>query len=217
MRKDAGLENSKVADSQYGLAIFVSTTARVTFRQANPSYAKVRNDMVNQIIAQSFSQSNPVGYFKTKVGGDEGVGEIRESGSSKFIAMIYGSHVSVIAVKKSPIVPAPVEAPSGNIATSSLRGSSRNFFIEHLIKVAEQHLDLDSSDMRALISYLKKIYRRPTKDIISMILKNKNKDGLDGFISKIHQMELGKEMVYDTLEPNGSFAIPQGEPINVDY
>ena len=213
MKKYGGLENSEETDSQYGLAIFVSTTARITFRQANPSYSKVRNSTVNKALAKSFSSSSPVGYFQTKKGSDEGVGEIRESMGAKYIAIIYGSYISIVAVKKAPIVPAPIEASK----KIKMKKRASNFFLSHLMKQAQEHLDIDSVDMQTLISYLKGLYGGSTKSILQKILKNKNKDGVEALISKIHLMELGKEPVYNTIEPNDSFSVPQGVALNVDY
>lgn len=100
MIKEAGLENSGVVDGETtGRAVFVSTTARMYFRQSFPDYAKVRNNIVNQYLANMFAQASPTDYFRPKKGSAEEVGEIREAGGGKFIGIIANDHVRVLAIK----------------------------------------------------------------------------------------------------------------------
>lgn len=114
---EAGLENSGVVDSETGRAVLVSTTARVYFRKAFPAYRKVRNQIMNQYIAQMFSNARITDYFRPKnQKGDGDVGEVREVGGGKFVGIIANDHVRVIAVKgsMSGALPAmPVEMGQG--------------------------------------------------------------------------------------------------------
>lgn len=104
IEKEAGLENSGIVDSEHGKAILVSTTARMFFRKQFPGAAKVRNNIVNQYIAKMFSEGYVADYFRpknTKAHNSGDVGEIRTAGGAKFVGIISGDSVRVIAVKGS--------------------------------------------------------------------------------------------------------------------
>ena len=99
MIKEAGLEQSNMPDSEHGLPILISTTARKFFREQFPDHAKTRNWVVNQYLAGMFSNGNIVTYFKPKKGSEDEAGEIRESGGGRFIGIVASDHVRVLAVK----------------------------------------------------------------------------------------------------------------------
>lgn len=99
MIKEAGLESSNITDSEHGLPVFVSTTARKFFREQFSDHAKTRNWVVNQYLAGMFVNGSPISFFRPKKGDDSEVGEIRMAGGGKFIGIIGNDHVRIIAVK----------------------------------------------------------------------------------------------------------------------
>lgn len=217
MKRQAKLENSGISDSQYGKAIFVSTTARLAFRQVNPSYAKVRNDQLNHVIGSIFSQSAPTAYFRPKQGGEEDVGEVREGGGAKFISIISPSHISVLAVKKVPQVPAPVS--NIPITTSKkqimLKKAKYNkFFLEHLYDEIEKIYGLESSQIYNLVEYLKQFHNNDLRETLKTLIKNKDRENVEKLLSVVHQQELSSTMRYDSLHPRSTFSVPQGMPLN---
>lgn len=107
----AGIEDSGVVDSgETGKKIGISTTARIAYRQSFGDLAKQRNHIVNEFIAKAFAGGIMVEFFKPKQTGIGEIGQIREVGGAKFIAVISDEAVRVIAVKGS--APQPTTLPS---------------------------------------------------------------------------------------------------------
>lgn len=112
-RKHSAVENSGVQDPENGVDILISTSARIAFRKTYPTWSKIRNDVLNEAIAESFAKGRIVQYFKPKKGDPNDVGEVRSYGSGRFIAIINTSGVRIIAVKGSiPALVAPPAAPA---------------------------------------------------------------------------------------------------------
>lgn len=113
--KEAAIEPSGVNDPQNGGEIYVSTTARITFRKQFANWAKRRNNVLNWAIATAFAKGEPHQYFKPKQGSGADVGEVRLYGQTKFIGIVFGSDVRIIAVKGTlpNIGEPPAQAPSG--------------------------------------------------------------------------------------------------------
>ena len=72
-------------------------TIRDLLKKTNTASLKV----LNEYIGKMFADGNPVDYFKPKKNPDE-TGEVREVSGGKFIGIIGGNHIRVIAVKGSP-------------------------------------------------------------------------------------------------------------------
>lgn len=219
MRKTAGLENSGVSDSQYGLAIFVSTTARLAFRSENPEYEKVRNKQLNYQIGQLYASASPTHRFKPKKGEQGAVGEIREGSGSKFISIVYGSHISVIFVKEVPSIPAPVD---GIPLTSSMKNkgikkgaSYQDYFTNHLRDRVEVLFGLTKEEVNDLIDYLLKFHDGDLRTLLKSLVKKQNRGNLEKLIQRVHHQELSTKPVYDTLHPSDAFSVPAGEPLSV--
>jgi len=119
MFKYAGVEETKVSDSNSGKKIYISTTARLAFRKAWPDKANVRNHILNDFIANMFAGGSKSGHFKPRSG--SGKGHVREVGGGRFIAIELDSQMKVIAVKGS--VPNLPELPS-SYTPPSLNGTS---------------------------------------------------------------------------------------------
>lgn len=103
---EAGAEPTRVNDKETGKEIFVSTTARITFRKAFPKAQKIRNQLLNVAIATLFSTTKTIQTFKPKSShgsfskGQSGV--IREVGGGKFIAVIETDDIRILTFKGSP-------------------------------------------------------------------------------------------------------------------
>lgn len=218
MIKKSKLENSGISDSQYGKAIFVSTTARLAFRQVNTSYAKVKNDQLNHVIGTFFSQASPTAYFRPKQDDGEAVGEVREGGGAKFISIVYSSHISVLAVKKVPQIPAPVE----NIPLSSQssrkvkilkRAKANQFFLEHLYEQVGNLYGLEREEIYNLLKFVEPFHDGDSRKALRSLINNKDKSKVEKLISTIHQKELSTEMRQDSLHPYSLFSVPEGAPL----
>ena len=108
LHKEAAIEPSGITDPENGGQIYVSTMARIGFRKANPDWARVRNVVLNKNIANEFAKGQPQQYFKPKKGSGSDVGEVRLQGQTKYIGIIFGSDVRIIAVKGTlPTLPKP--------------------------------------------------------------------------------------------------------------
>jgi len=213
---NSALENSGVSDSHHGKAIFVSTTARLAFRHANPGYATVRNKDLNYQIAHVFSQAEPIDYFRPSKDADDVVGEVREGASSKFIALIYSSHVSIIAVKKAPKIPDPI---SNIPLTSSLKqqitkkAKHNTFFTNHFYDAIESKYNLSESVVKELVKYLAQFHDGDYKATLKMLLTNKDDGVVEQMLGAINQKELATTKIENSFEPMSPFAVPAGEII----
>lgn len=104
MLKVGGVEASEVKDAS-GKPVAISTTARLAFRNAFPEAKKVRNNIINNFIADMFLGGAFVEEFKPRTGG--GTGFVANVQGSRFIAIEDDSSIKVIAVKGSvPQLPA---------------------------------------------------------------------------------------------------------------
>jgi hypothetical protein len=124
MIKIAGPEDSGITDRVTGRRVFVTTTVRKAFRAANPSWAKVRNALLNAAIANDFARASvDTKPFPVRMD-TEGVGQVRNGSGGQYIAVIYPSGVKIVSIgragtpKLTTPAPAPVQMP-GQSATSS--------------------------------------------------------------------------------------------------
>jgi hypothetical protein len=103
---EAWSEPTKINDKETGKAVFVSTTARITFRKAFPKAQKVRNSILNIAIATIFSSLKTSSKFKPKsdhfnyAHGQSGV--VREVGGGKFIAIVGDNWIKIVTFKGAP-------------------------------------------------------------------------------------------------------------------
>ena len=113
MAVEAAVEPSGVTDSEHGGQILVSTSARIAFRKVFPDWKRVRNNWLNEAIAEAFKRGKPTDFFKPKgVGAWTGLtGEIRVFGGARFIAIVMSNDdVRLISVKGTP---SGIGTPSG--------------------------------------------------------------------------------------------------------
>lgn len=104
--KKAALEASEVTDSSSGLPIHVSTSSRKYFREkvslGGESFAKVRNNELNKIIAESFSKAKLVKKIKSRSKADPSRtiwGEIRSAPDiGAYYLSYYGDDSYIIKV-----------------------------------------------------------------------------------------------------------------------
>lgn len=126
MIKKAGPEATTHTDPSTGKKIYVSTSARITFRKLHPEWvsAKVKNSVLNDEIAKQFAAAPVMQIFLSKKNKNE-AGDIRGTDSSKFICIHRNSYVLVIAAKGThalPPPPAPKELPAAvKLAAANIR------------------------------------------------------------------------------------------------
>jgi hypothetical protein len=184
----AGQEGSQVNDSQYGKPIFVSTTARILFRAANPDYKKQRNDVLNKLIADLFSKAKIEDRnFKPKGGGDA-IGEFRVLGGMRFVAIIDQTSVRVISVKGS-VAKLPAVAPSSILTqpkTSSLHKMAGfdSFMCSHLADFAKNRLKLSDNVFARLEAYLLPLYSQNRVKMLKSLCKKENEQDIRKFIEQ---------------------------------
>lgn len=112
MIKTAGMEETQVTDPKTGLPVRISTSTRIMFRyifRNNPElgYSNMRNERLNQIIAESYSESSDkvVHHFKLKSsnvdGMEQDIGEIRNMSRSAmfFITRISGGTADILVLQ----------------------------------------------------------------------------------------------------------------------
>ena len=95
-KKIAGIEQS-----QGGIG--VSTSARIYARkfyasQGNTVWSTARNDKVNDLLAQDFTNSEPMHRFKLKSGE---IAEIRKSGTFVYIAAIRRGTYDILVLQEA--------------------------------------------------------------------------------------------------------------------
>lgn len=108
MIKNAGPEPTGITDPSTGKKVYVSTTARITFRKLHPEWvkAKVKNSALNEEIAKQFAAAPVLEIFLSKKNKNE-AGDVRGTESSKFVCIHRNSYVLVIAAKGTHNLPAP--------------------------------------------------------------------------------------------------------------
>lgn len=126
MIKKAGPEATAHTDPSTGKKIYVSTSARITFRKLHPEWikAKTKNSALNDEIAKQFAAAPVMEIFLSKKNKSES-GDVRGTESSKFICIHRNSYVLVIAAKGAhnlPPPPASKELPSAiKLAAANIR------------------------------------------------------------------------------------------------
>ena len=106
MIKKAGPEATAHIDPSTGKKIYVSTSARITFRKLHPEWvkAKVKNSALNDEIAKQFAAAPVMEIFLSKKNKSES-GDVRGTESSKFVCIHRNSYVLVIAAKGAHNLP----------------------------------------------------------------------------------------------------------------
>jgi hypothetical protein len=103
---EAWAEPTGMNDTAAGKPIFVTTSARITFRKAFPKAQKIRNSVLNTAIATIFSASKTAERFKpynkhnNYIPGTMGV--IRPAGGGRFIGIVGNDFVKIVEFKGSP-------------------------------------------------------------------------------------------------------------------
>lgn len=184
----AGQEGSQISDSQYGKPIFISTTARILFRSANPDYKKQRNDVLNKLIADLFSKAKiEERNFKPKSGGNT-IGEFRTLGGMRFVAIIDQTSIRIISVKGS-VAKLPTAAPSTPVVqpkTSSLHkvAGFDAFMCSHLTDFAKSRFKLSDNAFARLESYLLPLYSQNKIKMLKSLCKRENEQDVKNFIQE---------------------------------
>lgn len=187
----AGQEGSQINDSHYGRPIFVSTTARILFRAANPDYKKQRNDILNKLIADMFSKAKIEDKnFRPKNGGNA-IGEFRTLGSMRFVAIVDASSVRIISVKGS-VARLPAVAPQQSMTpqpvgkTSSLQkiAGFESFVCDHLSDFAKKRLLLSDNAFAKLESYLLPIYDKNRAKMLKSLCKRENERDIQKLLNE---------------------------------
>lgn len=163
MKKLASSEVTTQKDSQTGYPVYVSTTARMTFRKLHPEWAKVRNSVLNEEIAKLFVNAKVFQRFASKKSNEEG--DIRGTDSSKFVSIYRNNYVLVIAAKGGHALPPPPTGPKKSAAASipltkvaqgrddSLR-AHRGWLEDHYFDLFIGQAALDAESEKALKDYV---------------------------------------------------------------
>lgn len=170
MIKQAGPEATTQTDPSTGKKIYVSTSARITFRKLHPEWvrAKVKNSVLNEEIAKQFAAAPVMEIFLSKKNKSES-GDVRGTESSKFVCIHRNSYVLVIAAKgphNLPPPPAPKEMPASiKLATSNIRSAEgrddslrahRGWLEDHYFDLFIGQAALDAQGAELLREYAQK-------------------------------------------------------------
>ena len=119
MIKLAGMEDTGLTDSKTGKKIRISTTTRLIYRKTYPAeYGELRNQRLNQLIAEDFvkASGSVVHYFRLgdkgsrtdykPEGAEEGkvyanVAEIRGTSASFFVSSVRESYIDILTIQNS--------------------------------------------------------------------------------------------------------------------
>ena len=160
----AGQEGSEVTDPQHGKPIMVSTTARILFRAANPDYKKVKNVILNKMVAELFAKAATEERNFTPKNSPNSLGEFRNLGSMRFIAIVEPSAIKVISVKGA--IGRLPSAPK----TSSLKITAgfEDFMCNHMSEFAKRRFKLSDNAFARLQAYLMPMYDNKVKMLKSI-------------------------------------------------
>jgi hypothetical protein len=181
MIKLGGPEDSGITDPVTSRRIFVTTTARKTFRAANANWAKVRNVLLNAAIANDFARAKPQQRpFRVRKDPNS-IGQVRDSSNGRYIAIIGSCDIKVVAVmggvpmlRPPAVTPAPVQMPESE---QTVQSAFKSFLIKHaadsLGEGLEDILILLSEETGVSINkLLEQISGHPDKDEIIEMLKS---------------------------------------------
>lgn len=207
----AGQEGSQVSDSHYGKPIFVSTTARILFRAANPDYKKQRNAVLNKLIAEMFSKATIEDKNFRPKGGSNTMGEFRSLGSMRFVAVIDPNSIRVLSVKGSiaqlpAITPTQIQAPN---KTSSLRKAAgfEAFVNDHMSEYAKKRLKLSDNAFARLEAYLLPLYDKNRSKMLKSICKRENEADIKRLLSDHLLKEDVKHLHMQNSGPSDALSI----------
>jgi hypothetical protein len=172
------LEDSGITDPVTGKKIFVTVSARKTFRAANQG-SKVRNVLLNTAIANDFARSKPqVKLFRVR-GDPNSVGQVRDSANGgRYIAIITSNGVKIVQVaggvpsltgmtfSQQPVspVPAPVKFSS----------SQSSFFVKHASENLANALNMQCEDIESICELLSERTGVSSDKILRQIAEHDN-------------------------------------------
>lgn len=208
MIKYSGIEDSGIRDKVTGKTIQVTTTVRVGFRASDQAWKSVRNIILNKAIASDFSNAKPQSRtFKPK--NRVGVGQVRDSGSGRYISIIDESAIRIVYFHGSlprlqlPYghqVPAPANiggAPAP-VTMSPAPVKFSNYIIAHandnLLEQLAEQLNLNTYKVDALVDYLANNTGLERRTILLDLQKN----GLDLNMERILDSVPERGHVHDT-------------------
>ncbi len=135
MNKYAGVENSGVRDPKTGKPITITVSVRKAIRNSDSRWAKVRNSLLNPVIANDFARGRAqTKFFKVKGSGLTGWGHVRESGGGAYVAIVGSSEVRIVAVSTKDGTPRLSTTPPSNAVQGGppeIKASLNSFFIKH--------------------------------------------------------------------------------------
>lgn len=187
--KEAAMDPSGIQDSIHRGEILVGTGVRIAFRKADPNWSRVRNNVINKRIAEDFSKGKPISRFRPKAG-DSGseLGEIRQIGSARYIAIVRESGiVRIIAVKGTPpsLGAPPYDAHRGqgggqqpaheiakpiDFGTAGVQKAlSSQFFYQHSLEQLGRQLKIASNQAAGLVEYVSAVGCIDTKSAIKIV------------------------------------------------
>ena len=185
MIKLAGIEDSGVTDRITGKRIYVTITARKKFRLANPTWARVRNRLLNPAIATDFARSKPQEKaFKVR-SDPSAVGQVRDGSGGQYIAIVDSNSVKVITVGKGGTpklsAPAPVSMGAGQIpAPVALSSNEFQFFIvKHAVDSIADTLNISNNKLNDVLDLLSERTGLPVADLIKLLESGLDKETSD--------------------------------------
>lgn len=177
----AGQEGSAASDPQHGKEIFVSTTARILFRAANPSYKNQKNPILNKLIADLFGKAKiEAKGFTPKSASPGAIGEFRTLGSMRFVSIVDNNSVRVISVKGSvPLLPTK---SSINHEIKKMAGFD-NFVCDHMSEFAKARFKMSDNVFARVQQYLLPMFDNNRVNMLKSLCKRDNKDEISKLLA----------------------------------
>lgn len=231
MIKQAGPEASGQSDPLTGKKIYISTSARITYRKLHPEWikAKVSNAILNEEIAKQFAAAKVIELFTSKKNKSES-GDIRGTDSSKFISIHRNSYVLVIAAKGAHNLPAPPEKKTvpSSIKLASIRiknaegrddslRAHRGWLEDHYFDLFIGQAALDEKSTELLKEYVKnnggmKSLKNVTPDQAQQIASNQASQMARTMLSEDQRGQLTREPGMLNDRP-GNLSVPFSFPL----
>jgi hypothetical protein len=197
----AGQEASGITDSKHGGKIYISTTARILFRSANPEYKNQKNDVLNKEIAKLFNSATIEEKGFTPKSDKNKIGEFRKLGSMRFGAILEQGAAKIIAVKGSVGRLAPPVKSS-----AQKRSLFEKFAFAHEEESVKQQLALDDGQFSALKNFLLPLCDHDKKKMFVGLKDPLNKKEIDMLIQKLMMKEQERHISVEDQQ-RGDFSV----------
>lgn len=222
MIKLAGAEDSGIMDPITGKRIFITTTARKTFRAANAAWAKVRNVLLNTAIANDFARAKPQArLFKVRKD-PNAIGQVRDTSNGRYIAVVSSNDVKIVSVAGgvpalrgiAPPTPAQALQMPGKVTPAPVALSTlefNKFLVKHASDSLSSDLKVESGRMEQVLELLSERTGLSIGDLINQLSNHSDQNTIRSNINVICDDLMAQDHVFSTEDKNSFITDPVRE------